>query len=137
LGLLSTELRCLDQRAATIPNSGCAEVVNHTKLRSGVVVDLLLSHHCGDPRRVLEVIRAELAAFAADPAWQGCLLEAPEVRGITAADPRGLTVEVLLVTRAGAQGPAGRAMRLRLLERLRQEAIPLAESGTASEDRQP
>jgi len=34
----------------------------------------------------------------------------------------------LLVTKAGVQGPAGREVRLRLLERLRQEAIPLAAS---------
>jgi hypothetical protein len=34
----------------------------------------------------------------------------------------------VLVTVAGAQGPAERELRLRLLERLRQEAIPLAET---------
>jgi small conductance mechanosensitive channel len=128
LGLLSTELRCPDQRAATFPNSSCAEVVNHTKLRSGVVVELILAHHCGDVRQVLAVLGPTLAAFAADPAWQPSLLEAPELRGITAADPRGLTVAVVLVTVAGAQGPAGRELRLRLLERLRQEAIPLADT---------
>ncbi|MEB3333588.1 MAG: mechanosensitive ion channel domain-containing protein [Cyanobacteriota bacterium] len=128
LGLLSTELRCPDQRSATFPNSSCAEVVNHTKLRSGVVVELILAHHCGDARQVLSVLRSALAAFAADPAWQPSLLEAPELRGITAADPRGLTVAVILVTVAGAQGPAGRELRLRLLERLRQEAIPLADT---------
>lgn len=128
LGVLSTELRCPDQRAATFPNSSCAEVVNHTKLRSGVVVDLILAHHCGDLRQVFAVLRSALASFAADPAWQPCLLEAPVLRGLTAADPRGLTVGVVLVTVAGAQGPAERELRLRLLERLRQEAIPLADT---------
>jgi small conductance mechanosensitive channel len=103
-------------------------VVNHTKLRSGVVVELILAHHCGDVRQVLAVLGPTLAAFAADPAWQPSLLEAPELRGVTAADPRGLTVAVVLVTVAGAQGPAGRELRLRLLERLQQEAIPLADT---------
>jgi small conductance mechanosensitive channel len=128
LGLLSTELRCLDQRTATFPNSSCAEVVNHTKLRSGVVVELTLAHRCGDVRLALEVIRAELEAFAHEPAWQPSLLKPPELRGVTAEGPEGLRVEVLLVTKAGVQGPAGREVRLRLLERLRQEAIPLAAS---------
>ena len=128
LGLLSTELRCLDQRMATFPNSSCAEVVNHTKLRSGVVVELTLAHRCGDVRLALEVIRAELEAFAHEPAWQPSLLKPPELRGVTAEGPEGLGVEVLLVTKAGVQGPAGREVRLRLLERLRQEAIPLAAS---------
>jgi hypothetical protein len=41
-------------------------------------------------------------------------------------------VEVLLVTKAGVQGAAGREVRLRLLERLRQEAIPLAASPDAN-----
>ena len=132
LGLLSTELRCLDQRTATFPNSSCAEVVNHTKLRSGVVVELTLSHRCGDVSRALEVIRAELEAFAHDPAWQPSLLRPPELRGVTAEGPGGLTVEALLVTKAGVQCPAGREVRLRLLERLRQEAIPLAASPDAN-----
>lgn len=131
LGLLSTELRCGDQRTATFPNSSCAEVLNHTKLRSGAEVELILAPNCGDLRRALGVISAELGAFSHDPAWQPSLLKAPELRGVTAAGPRGLTVAVQLVTVAGAQGPAGRELRLRLLERLRQEAIPLATGGTS------
>lgn len=128
LGLLSTELRCVDQRTAIFPNSGCAEVVNHTKLRSGVVVDLTLAHRCGDLGRALEVIRSELVAFGADPEWTSTLLRPAELRGLTAEGPEGLKVEVVLVTAAGAQGPAGRALRLRLLERLRHESIPLADN---------
>ena len=41
-------------------------------------------------------------------------------------------MEVLLVTEAGAQGPAGRELRLRLLERLRLKEIPLAENPEAA-----
>lgn len=126
LGLLSTELRCGDQRSAIFPNSSCAAVVNHTKLRSGVEVVLTLAPNCGDLRRVLELIRAELQAFAADPTWKSLLLDDPQLRGITAEGAGGLTVAVLLVTEAGAQGPAGSELRLRLLERLHQESIPLA-----------
>lgn len=126
LGLLSTELRCLDQRTATFANSSCGEVVNHTKFRSGQVVDLTLAHGCGDPRQVLEAIRVELAEFAADPAWRTVLSRPPELLGVTAVAPSGLTVGVLLVTEPGAQGAAGRALRLRLLVRLRREGIPLA-----------
>ena len=67
-------------------------------------------------------------SFAADPTWQPSLLQTPELRGVTAEGPEGLTVSVLLVTEAGAQGPAGRELRLRLIERLRAEGISLAES---------
>lgn len=128
LGVLSTELRCTDQRLAILPNSSCGQMVNHTKLRSGVEVSLPLAHRCGDLRQVLEVIRSELAAFAVDPFWQPHLLQPPDLRGVTAVGPGCLTVGVLLVTEAGVQGSAGRELRLRLLERLHQEGIPLAES---------
>jgi small conductance mechanosensitive channel len=127
LGLLATELRCIDQRVARFPNSACAEVVNHTKLRSGVVVDLVLSHRCGDLLQALALIRQELEAFALDPAWQSSLPRAPELRGVTGAGPSGITVAVLVQTVAGAQGPAGRELRLRLLERLRRGGVPLAD----------
>lgn len=128
LGVLSTEIRCNDQRAATFPNSRCAQVVNHTKLRSGVEVTLPLSPRCRDLAQALEVIRSELGAFAADSRWQPLLLQPPDLRGITAVDPGSLRVAVLLVTEGGAQGPAGRDLHLRLLARLRQEGIPLAGS---------
>jgi hypothetical protein len=74
------------------------------------------------------VIRQEMEAFAADPAWKPCLERRPELRGVTAAEPAGISVAVLVVTVPGAQGPAGRELRLRLLERLSREAIPLAEA---------
>jgi small conductance mechanosensitive channel len=127
LGLLATELRCVDQRLARFPNSACAEVVNHTKLRSGMMVDLVLSHRCGDLPRAIALIRQELEAFAGDPAWQPSLLQPPELRGVTAAGPSGITMAVLVETVAGAQGPAGRELRLRLLERLRRGEVPLAD----------
>ncbi len=39
--VLSTELRCQDQRVV-VPNSGCEQSLNHTKLSSGAEVSLLL-----------------------------------------------------------------------------------------------
>ena len=42
VGVLSTELRAADQRVVVVPNSHCEQVVNHTKLRSGAEVTLLL-----------------------------------------------------------------------------------------------
>lgn len=89
LGLLGKELRCLDLRTATFPNSSCAEVVNHTKLRSGVVVELILAHRRGELRRVLAVIRSELEDFAADPAWGASLLKIQEPRGVRRKTPGG------------------------------------------------
>ncbi len=134
LGVLSTELRCVDQRVALFQNGRCGEVVNHTKLRSGAEVLLTLSHRCRQLRQALAEINTGLRAFAADPSWGPRLLAAPQLRGLTAATPAGIAVSVLLVTVAGEQGPAARELRLRLVERLQRRGIPLAEADAESAD---
>lgn len=41
VGVLSTEVRTVDQKVVVMPNSGCDRIVNHTKQRSGAEVTLL------------------------------------------------------------------------------------------------
>ncbi len=117
VGVLSTELRCPDQRVVVVPNSGCEQSVNHTKLRSGAEVSLLLPRSTDVPR-ALESIGAELAAFAADPAWGQLLLEPPRLLGVEAVTADGLRVSALLITAAGRQGEARRELLARLVQRL-------------------
>ena len=132
IGLLSTELRCLDQRVVVIQNSDCSQVVNHTKLRSGVELQLVLSHAVRQLPRVLALLEAEANRFAADPSWASVLLEAPQLRGIKAVTPEGITVSLLLICQAGQQQAAERALLARLVERLHQKAIPLADRNSAA-----
>ena len=133
IGLLSTELRCLDQRVVVIQNSDCSQVVNHTKLRSGVELQLVLSHAVRQLPRVLALLEAEANRFAADPSWASVLLEAPQLRGIKAVTPEGITVSLLLICQAGQQQAAERALLARLVERLHQKAIPLADRNSAAD----
>ena len=119
VGVLSTELRCPDQRVVVVPNSGCEQSVNHTKLRSGAEVSVLLPN-TADLSRALETISGELAAFAADPAWKPLLLEPPRLLGVEAMTAEGVRVSALLITEAGRQGEARRELLARLVERLRQ-----------------
>lgn len=134
LGVLSTELRCFDQRAVLFQNSLCGDVINHTMLRSGQEVLLPLSHRCHELRRALAVIADGLQAFTADAHWGPLLLEPPQLRGISDVNPRAIMVSVLLVTTAGEQWPAGRELRLRLVERLQRAGIPLADTQLAGSD---
>jgi small conductance mechanosensitive channel len=131
LGVLSTELRGADQRVAVLQNSHCGEVINQTKLRSGLVVTLMLSHRCRELRAALAVIDEELGAFARDPEWQARLLEPPTLQGISDVTPQGIGVAMRLVTTVGSQEGAGRELRLRLVERLQREGLPLAEVNRA------
>ena len=117
VGVLSTELRCDDQRVVVVPNSGCEHSVNHTKLRSGAELVLLLSNGT-DLDRTLATINAELAAFAADPAWSPLLLHPPRLLGVDAMTADGLRVTALLITEAGRQEEARRALLARLVQRL-------------------
>lgn len=124
--LLSTQLRSRDQRVMVIPNNQCKRVVNTTKLRSGQELRLTLAHGGADPRRALAVISEASEAFAADPAWSADLLESPRLLGLRQVTPQGLEVALVVVTRAGRQGPLERELLLRLVEALQDAGIPLA-----------
>ncbi len=128
LGVLSTQVRTADQRVAVFQNSHCGEVINQSKLRSGLVVRLVLSHRCRGLAAALAVIEAELHSLAGDPAWRPQLLEPPILQGVSDVSPEGVTVSLLLVTVVGAQEAVGRELRRRLVERLRREDLPLAEA---------
>ena len=127
VGVLSTQLQCLDHRVAVIQNSAFARVVNHTKLRSGEEVKLLVSHRCADIDQALAVVAEELAAFHSDPTWGPRLLAVPLLRGVSSTGPLGITVSALLTTVAGEQWACSRELQRRLVVRFQQEAIPLAD----------
>ncbi len=121
VGVLSTELRCADQRVVVVPNGHCEQVVNHTKLRSGAELTLLLPRAGTDLAAALATIRSELTAFGADPRWAPALLEPPRLLGVEGMTTEDLQVKALLVTEAGRQGDARRELLARLLQRLQQE----------------
>ncbi len=118
VGVLSTELRCADQRVVVVPNSHCEQVVNHTKLRSGAEVTLLLPRSLTDLAGAMALIAEELAAFGSDPRWAAKLLEPPRLLGIEAMTEHDLQVKALLITEAGQQGAARRELLGRLVQRL-------------------
>jgi hypothetical protein len=74
----------------------------------------------------LAVISQASEAFAADPAWSADLLEPPHLLGLRHVSPEGLDVALVVVTRAGRQGPLERELLLRLVEALWAAGIPLA-----------
>ncbi|MDM7953020.1 MAG: mechanosensitive ion channel [Cyanobium sp. CZS 25K] len=121
VGVLSTELRGDDQRVVVVPNSHCEQVVNHTKLRSGAEVTVLLPRTIPDLSGALGTIAGELAAFGSDPHWAPKLLEPPRLLGVDAMTDASLLVKTLLITEAGWQGEARRELLARLVQRLQLE----------------
>jgi small conductance mechanosensitive channel len=109
-----------------IQNSGFEQVVNNTKLRSGIDVRLPLSPGIASLEPALEVIRQVNECFAEDPEWSARLLKPPLLRGVDEITPQALVVSVLLTTQAGEQWDAKRALMQRLVVGLEKAGIPLA-----------
>jgi len=126
VGILVTELRTADQRVVVIANSASQQLVNHTKIRSGVDVVIPLSPQHTRLEEAMAVLEAECAAFARDPLWSPQLLEAPWLRGVKRVTPLAVELSVVLTTRTGEQWAAERALLRRLVVRLQEAGIPLA-----------
>lgn len=90
IGLIATQLRCLDQRVVTLDNSSFERCVNHTKPQSGRLSPLEISHRCRDLQGTLDVINDELDRFAADSHCCGKLLAPPLMHGVRRASLLGI-----------------------------------------------
>ncbi|MFM7312344.1 MAG: mechanosensitive ion channel domain-containing protein [Cyanobium sp.] len=129
VGLLVTELRTVDQRVVMVANSAPQQLINHTKIRSGIEVLLPLSPQPQQLERAMAVVEAECAGFAADSQWSPLLLAPPWVRGVKQVSPQAIELSVVLTTAAGRQWEMQRALLRRLVVALQEDGIALANAG--------
>ena len=127
VGLFSTDMRCLDQRVDTLENSAIRQLRNHTKLRSGSLIKLLISHRQSSIDQAIGLIGDEIERFVADPNWGERLLSQPILRGVRRITPLGTQLEVLLTTRAGEQWVTEREFQLRVLRSFEQHGVVMAD----------
>lgn len=132
VGLLVTELRCTDQRVVLFANSSAQQLVNHTKIRSGIEVLIPLAEQPHQLERALAVLESTCAAFAADPHWSAQLLAPPWLRGVKRVTPGVIELSVLLTTHTGRQWEAQRALLRQSVVALQQADITLASSSGAT-----
>ncbi len=126
VGILSTQLRTLDQRVVVVPHSSAQQVVNHTKIRSGALVRVTLAHPVRSIPEALGVVQQVLDGLRADPSWGAQLLEPPRLLGVQDLLPVGVVLSVQLITVAGCQWTVRRELLRRLADALQAAAIPLA-----------
>lgn len=126
VGILSTQLRTLDQRVVVVQHAAALQVVNHTKIRSGAVLRITLAHPVRSIPEALGVVQEVLEELAADPGWGPLLLEAPTLLGVQDLLPVGVVLSVQLTTVAGAQWQLRRELLRRIADALQAAAIPLA-----------
>lgn len=126
VGLLVTELRGADQRVVLFTNSSAQQLVNHTKIRSGIEVLIPLAEQPPQLERAMAVVAAECEAFAADPRWSPQLLAPPWLRGVKRVSPGVIELSVMLTTRTGRQWEAQRTLLQRLVVALQRAEVVLA-----------
>ena len=126
VGILSTQLRTLDQRVVVVQHSAAQRVVNHTKIRSGCVVRVTLAHPVASVPAALAVVQQVLDDLAADASWGPELLEPPRLLGVQDLLPSGVVLSMQLVTMAGTQWRVRRELLRRIAEALQSAGIALA-----------
>jgi small conductance mechanosensitive channel len=124
VGLRRTVIRSTDGAAVIIPNGEVRMVENLSKGWSRAVIDIdtLAS---ADDRQVSAILLELLQDITADPEIGALVLEPPEILGITAISPTGVTYRVLVKTEPQQQGRVERELRRRILAAFRERGIPL------------
>lgn len=132
VGLFVTELRSTDQRVVLFANGSPMQLVNHTKIRSGIELLIPLAEWPHQLERAMAVLESSCEAFAKDPHWSPQLLAEPLVRGVKRVTPGAIELSVLLTTRTGRQWEVQRALQRRLVVALQQADVVLAGSPSGS-----
>ena len=117
-----TVLRDGEGTMHVVPNSAITTVSNKTRLWSRAVVDIGVSYD-DDLDRVIEVLRSEATALAADAEWKPKLDGEPEVLGVEQLGDRAVVIRTQVRTHAGAQWEVARELRRRFKRRLVAEGL--------------
>jgi small conductance mechanosensitive channel len=130
LNLRTTRVRALDGVVWFIANGEIRKVGNSSEGYNQALVDLIVPPGT-DLTRAGQVIEAEAAALATDPDYREDVIEPPAYWGVQSVAPDGITLRVVAKTAPGASFRVARALRGRLLERLRAEGAAWATSAPA------
>jgi small conductance mechanosensitive channel len=122
VNLRTTRIRGLDGVVWYVPNGDIRTVGNNTENDSQAVVDVVVPHGT-DLVQAGATAQEAAQQLAEEPAWQHVFIGLPVFAGVQAADHDGATLRVMAWTKPGQHFRASRELRLRILERLRQEGL--------------
>ncbi|MBV8235108.1 MAG: mechanosensitive ion channel family protein [Acidimicrobiia bacterium] len=120
-----TRMRADDGALWFVPNGEIRKVANTTMGWQRANVDIVLPLEA-DFDRAMSAMAQECDAMARDPAWGSDIVERPQVLGVDAMAADGLTIRLTVRTEPQRQDAFARAMRARILSRLKAERIPIA-----------
>jgi moderate conductance mechanosensitive channel len=110
-----TRLRDVEGTVWHIPNGTILRVGNHSQQWARALLDVEVAYG-SDIDRVEAEIKTVADGLWGDPAWQGRLLEEPEVWGVERVEPEVVAVRLVVKTRPGTQFPVLRELRRRLAD---------------------
>jgi small conductance mechanosensitive channel len=124
IGLRRTVIRATNGAAIIIPNGEVRVVENLTKGWSRAVIDID-TLPAADDQQVIAILAELLGNIQEDPQIGAFILEPPEVLGITAITPTGVTYRVLVRTEPLQQWKVERELRRRILVAFKERDVPL------------
>ena len=124
LTLIYTQLRDLEGRLITIPNSEIRIVQNMTKDWSRVDFTIEIGYET-DADRAIEIIQQVAEQMYSDWEWQKLIIEPPELLGIEQLAHSGMLIRLWIKTQPLQQWTVGREFRLRLKRAFDLEGIPI------------
>jgi small-conductance mechanosensitive channel len=125
VSLRTTRIRAFDGVVWYVPNGEIRKVGNSSEGYNQAVVDIDVPAGT-DLTRVAEIATAEASAMVSEPEWQEVILEPPVYWGVQEQTHESVTVRIVARTKAGEHLRTARAMRSRLVERLRREGVAWA-----------
>jgi small-conductance mechanosensitive channel len=134
LNLRVTRLRGADGGILYVPNGDIRALSNDTETDSQALVDVLVPYGT-DLERAGRAAQAAATEMAAEEAWSPEFAGEPFFAGVAdATGANGLLLRVMALTRPGQHLRLAREMRLRIVQRLRDEGIAWIAGTTHSED---
>ena len=122
ISLRVSRLRSTDGTVWFVPNGEIKRVGNTSREWSRAVIDVQVAYDTdlSGVTRALEEVARE---FAGHPDWAEVVLEPPEVWGVQAMGPDGLTVRLVVKTAPRQQYVVARELRGRITDRLRRDGV--------------
>jgi small-conductance mechanosensitive channel len=122
LNLRVTQLRNVEGRLITIPNSAITEVQNLTRLWSRVDFTIEVAYD-NDPQHVLSLLDSLAQQMYTEPAWCEHIAAPPEILGIDTLSHSGMLIRVWIKTAPAQQWAVGREFRLRVRQAFAEHGI--------------
>lgn len=122
VNLRVTRLRSLDGVIWYVPNGDIRMVGNDTETDSQALVDVVVPLGTDLVAAGASAVEAARELAGSDE-WKGVFIGDPVFVGVQAADDVGVTLRVTAWTRPGEHFRAAREMRLRVMERIRQDGL--------------